>query len=131
MIGKAAGRFAAAMPGFLRPARSAPSATQAPDGFALVRRSTTLTDISRVEKHLPEILGRALARGWIDSNFSAALMADPKSLLARYQVYLPETVSIEVEMTETARQRIVVYDMPSAGVKRRVMYLQLVMLAGV
>lgn len=131
MIGIAAGRFASAMSAILRPARPVRATGNQQDGFALVRRSTNLHDISRVEKHLPEILGRALARGWIDTNFSAALLADPKSLLARYQVHLPVSISIEVEMTESARHRIVVYEATQSGAKRRVMYLQLVMLAGV
>ena len=87
-------------------------------------------DLARVERHLPEILGRALARAWIDGDFSDALRADPKGLLARYQVYLPTTVAIEIETTETQRQRIVVYENRQQGDRRRVMYLQLVMLAG-
>lgn len=101
-----------------------------PSDFALVRRSTNLKDIARVERYLPEILGRALARAWIDGDFSDALRADPKGLLAHYDVYLPMTVSIELETTETQRQRIVVYENRQHGERRRVMYLQLVMLAG-
>lgn len=98
--------------------------------FALVRRATTLQDIARVERHLPEILGRALARGWIDRPFSAALMADPKGLVARYGVFLPDSVRITVETTATQRQRIVVHEIRPDGTARRLMYLQLVMMAG-
>ena len=101
-----------------------------PADFALVRQSTHLQDIARVERHLPEILGRALARAWIDADFSTALRSDPKGLLAHYNVYLPTTVSIEIETTETQRQRIVVYENRQHGPRRRVMYLQRVMLAG-
>ncbi|MFD0857520.1 hypothetical protein [Roseovarius aquimarinus] len=113
-----------------RRAASEEKTTSGTDHFALVRRKTTLYDIARVERHLPEILGRALARGWIDRDFSAALMSDPKGLLARYDVHLADTISIEVEMTETQRQRVVVYERRPDGTKRRVMYLQLVMMAG-
>lgn len=102
----------------------------APDRFALVRRATTLQDIARVERHLPEILGRALARSWIDREFCAALMADPKALLARYDVFLPESVRIGVETSATQRQRIVVHETQPDGSARRLMYLQLVMMAG-
>lgn len=105
-------------------------ATPSRDGFALVRRATNLQDIRRIETHLPEILGRALARGWIDANFSTALMSDPKGLLASYNVFLPDNISIEVETTASQRQRIVVYENRANGEKRRVMYLQLVMMAG-
>lgn len=111
----------------ITPARRTQADSQ---GFALVRRATTLTDITRIEAHLPEILGRALARGWIDANFSAALMRDPKALLARYSVFLPENILIQVEDTATQRQRIVVYEQRPDGENRRVMYLQLVMMAG-
>lgn len=98
--------------------------------FALVRRVTQLDDLARVERHLPDILGRAMARAWIDPDFSADLMRDPKALLGRYDVHLPAHVSLQVETTEAGRQRIVVYDTSAAGIARRVMYLQLVMLAG-
>lgn len=111
-----------------RDAQPTPSAP--PSDFALVRRSTHLQDIARVERHLPEILGRALARAWIDTGFSETLRADPKGLLAHYNVFLPTTVSLEIETTETQRQRIVVYENRQNEDRRRVMYLQLVMLAG-
>lgn len=101
-----------------------------PSDFALVRQSTHLQDIARVERHLPEILGRALARAWIDMDFSNRLCSDPKGLLSHYNVFLPNTVSIELETTDTQRQRIVVYENRQHGERRRVMYLQLVMLAG-
>ena len=107
-----------------------PSSAMPSTDFALVRQSTHLQDIARVERHLPEILGRALARAWIDGDFSDTLRADPKGLLAHYNVYLPTTVSIEIETTETQRQRIMVYENRQQGDPRRVMYLQLVMLAG-
>lgn len=98
--------------------------------FSLVRHATTLQDIARVERHLPEILGRALARSWIDPHFAADLLADPKGLLARYEVFLPANVVIQVEANPDQRQRIVVYDRGAGGALRRLMYLQLVMMAG-
>lgn len=103
---------------------------QGGDAFPLVRRSTNLHDISLVERHLPEILGRALARSWIDRAFSAALLADPKALLAQHDIQLPGAVSIDVEMTATQRHRLVVYEQRPDGERRRMMYLQLVMMAG-
>lgn len=106
------------------------STGQTSDDFPLVRRSTNLCDIALVERHLPEILGRALARSWIDRAFSAALLADPKGLLANHDIHLPASVTIEVEMTQTQRHRLVVYEKRPDGEKRRVMYLQLVMMAG-
>jgi hypothetical protein len=98
--------------------------------FALVRHATTLSDVAKVEQHLPEIMGRALARGWVDSAFNTALMANPKGLLAAHHVFLPDSISLEVETTASQRLRIVVYERTAHGGKRRVMYLQLVMMAG-
>jgi len=114
----------------VRSLRRGSGADASPERFALVRRATTLQDIARVERHLPEILGRALARSWIDREFCAALMADPKGLLARYDVFLPDSVRIEVETSATQRQRIVVHETRPDGTARRLMYLQLVMMAG-
>ena len=107
-----------------------PKAANADGGFALVRRPTSFQDINRIEQHLPEILGRALARGWIDRNFTQALLTNPKGLLENYDVFLPDNITIEVETTEAQRQRILVYEHRTNGEKRRVMYLQLVMMAG-
>mgnify|MGYP000364804937 CR=1 FL=1 len=100
------------------------------DRFALVRRKTNLQDIARVERHLPEILGRAMARSWIDAGFAEALMADPEGLLARYGVFLPSNVRIDLETSPTQRQRIIVHELMPNGEARRLMYLQLVMMAG-
>lgn len=71
-----------------------------------------------------------MARGWIDRNFTQALLTNPKGLLENYDVFLPDNITIEVETTEAQRQRILVYEHRTNGEKRRVMYLQLVMMAG-
>lgn len=105
-------------------------AAPAPGGFALVQSETRMHDLPAVEKHLPEILGRALARGWIDRHFRAALACDPKGLLERYGVHLPQSISIEVEAAPNTRERIVVYEGAAPGARRRLLYLQLVMVAG-
>nr|WP_296430027.1 hypothetical protein [Roseovarius sp. BRH_c41] len=132
MESKGTGRLAGALSRFrtLRKAAGQATPVRTSDEFPLVRRSTNLCDITLVERHLPEILGRALARSWIDRAFSTALLADPKGLLANHDIHLPDTVSIEVEMTQTQRHRLVVYEQRPGGDRRRVMYLQLVMMAG-
>ncbi|SPF80064.1 hypothetical protein [Pseudoprimorskyibacter insulae] len=100
------------------------------DDWGLVRRRTTLRDTEKVIKHLPDILGRALARSWIDPTFSAAMMQDPLELLARHNVFLPDNISIVIETTASERQRVVVYERTLDGRRRRLLYLQLVMMAG-
>ena len=77
-----------------------------------------------VRKYLPDILGRVLARVWIDAK-------DPQKTLEFNGVYLPEDMSIEFQKPNSDRPRIVVYEQrPNSKFKLRVLYLQLVMMAG-
>lgn len=98
--------------------------------FTLVKRIVKLRDVKNVEKHLPEIIGKALARAWVDRYFSVELMRDPKGLLHSHGVHLPDNISIETETAANERQRIVVYERQTNGALRRLLYLQLVMMAG-
>lgn len=103
---------------------------QAQEPWGLVRRKTTLGNTDKVIRHLPDILGRALARSWIDPRFSDSLMSDPLGLLASHNVFLPDNIRIEIETTASERQRVVVYERGLDGRDKRLLYLQLVMMAG-
>ena len=84
-----------------------------------------------VRKFLPDILGRVLARIWIDSDFREQFSTDPQKTLEFNGVYLPEDMSIEFQKPNSDRPRIVVYEQrPNSKFKLRVLYLQLVMMAG-
>ena len=84
-----------------------------------------------VRKFLPDILGRVLARIWIDSNFKEEFEQDPQKTLEFNGVYLPEDMSIEFQKPNSDRPRIVVYEQrPNSRFKLRVLYLQLIMMAG-
>lgn len=115
------------LPAPARPAREDRHA----DAFDLVRTETHLKNRAQVERYLPDILGRALARIWIDPLFRDRFAAEPVATLAAYGVFLPDTISIVFETEGTARPRVVVYEQrgPLAP-KRRMLYLQLVMMAG-
>tara|TARA_Y100000994_G_scaffold224974_1_gene207026 strand:- start:156 stop:551 length:396 start_codon:yes stop_codon:yes gene_type:complete len=90
-----------------------------------------LKNRTEVRKHLPEILGRVLARIWIDTNFKEEFANDPQKTLEFNGVYLPEDMSIEFQKPNSDRPRIVVYEQrPKSKFKLRVLYLQLVMMAG-
>jgi hypothetical protein len=112
--------------------RAAPQATRLTDdtGFALVDSETRLGGLPEIERYLPDILGRAMARGWIDPSFRDALASDAKGLLLRYGIHLPDSIGIEIEPGSGGRERVVVYDTPPGGPRRRLLYLQLVMMAG-
>ena len=86
---------------------------------------------SEVRKLLPDILGRVLARVWIDTDFKEQFAQDPQKTLEFNGVYLPEDMSIEFQKPNSDRPRIVVYEQrPNSKFKLRVLYLQLVMMAG-
>lgn len=105
---------------------------EAPDGskFGLVRHETYLRDTEQVKRFLPDILGRALARIWVDRHFREAFAADPLGTMADYNVYLPKTIDVEFETEGVTRPRIVVYEQRAGKERRRLLYLQLVMKAG-
>ncbi len=107
-------------------------APQAPeDGkFGLVRQETHLRDTDQVKRFLPDILGRALARIWVDRYFRDDFAADPIGTMAQYNVFLPQGIEVEFETEGVTRPRIVVYEQRRAGPRRRLLYLQLVMKAG-
>ena len=84
-----------------------------------------------VKKFLPDILGRVLARIWIDSEFREEFSVDPQKTLEFNGVYLPEDMYIEFQKPNSDRPKIVVYQQrPRSKFKLRVLYLQLVMMAG-
>ena len=49
----------------------------------------------QIQKYLPEVLGQALARTWIDKRFLDAFYEYPVEVLERGGVYLPDSVSVE------------------------------------
>ena len=90
-----------------------------------------LKNRSEVRKFLPDILGRVLARIWIDSKFKEEFEQDPQKTLEFNGVYLPDDMSIEFQKPNSDRPRIVVYEQrPNSKFRLRVLYLQLIMMAG-
>ena len=99
--------------------------------FSLYEGERHFTDREDVRQHLPDILGKALARTWIDNEFHKAFDRDPVGTLGSHGVFIPSTMSIEFQRKTSDRPRIVVYEQnPNSKFKARVLYLQLVMMAG-
>ena len=99
--------------------------------FLLYEGERHFTDREDVRQNLPDILGKALARTWIDNEFHQAFDHDPVGTLASHGVFIPNTMSIEFQRKTSDRPRIVVYEQnPNSKFKARVLYLQLVMMAG-
>jgi len=99
--------------------------------FQLVNGNLRLESREDVRNLLPDILGKVLARVWLDSNFHREFSQDPQKTLENNGVFLPENMSIEFQKQNTDRPRIVVFEQkPGSKFKLRVFYLQLVMMAG-
>ena len=97
----------------------------------LVNGNISLSSRDEVKKLLPDIIGKALARIWIDPIFHKDFSLDPQTTLEKNGVYLPETMVVEFQKPNSDRPRIVVYERrPGSKFKVRIFYLQLVMMAG-
>ena len=99
--------------------------------FELVNGNIQLQTREDVRSLLPDILGKVLARVWLDPSFHREFSQDPQKTLESNGVFLPENMSIEFQKQNTDRPRIVVFEQkPGTKFKLRVFYLQLVMMAG-
>jgi len=107
------------------------SAETSQQSFSLYDGERRFTGRDDVREFLPDILGKALARTWIDADFRSAFDNDPGGTLESHGVFLPENMLIEFQRQNADRPRIVVYEQrPNSKFKARVLYLQLVMMAG-
>jgi len=111
--------------------QGAAAGDRGPSPFDLVAEAISLDDTAQIQRYLPDILGRALARAWIDAAFRAAFCADPKATLATHRIRLPASITIAV-ITEGQTRPMVVVSEAAQGDRaaRRLLYLQLVMVAG-
>ena len=97
----------------------------------LVDKDLILKNRTEVKKYLPDILGRVLARIWIDQSFKESFKLDPKQVLNDNGVYLPEEMILEFQKPNSDRPKIIVYEKnQKSNFKVRGVQLQLVMLAG-
>ena len=74
---------------------------------------------------IPDILGRALARSWIDTDYKKALSFDVKSTLAKGGVIIPDEYECQYEASSGQRAKIVVYEKTSSNFRIRVCGLSL------
>ena len=82
----------------------------------------------QIQEFLPEVLGQALARTWIDSRFLDAFYKFPVEVLERDGVYLPEHISVEFKKEQKSRPKVTVYE-NSINEKRKILELKLIMVA--
>jgi hypothetical protein len=98
--------------------------------FKLVEENIEFLDRETVKQKLPDILGRALARSWIDERYKEFLERDLKGTLRSGGVILPEEYDCVFEKSGTQRAKIVVYEQqPNNKFKLRVCGFSLTMMA--
>ena len=97
----------------------------------LVDKDLILKNREDVKKYLPDILGRVLARIWIDKSFKENFKSNPRQVLNDNGVFLPDDMVLEFQKPNSDRPKIIVYEKKNgSNFKIRVVQLQLVMLAG-
>ena len=87
-----------------------------------------LENEEQIQEFLPEVLGQALARTWIDKRFLNAFHDFPIEILERGGVFLPDHISIEFKKEEKSRPRVIVYENTKKN-KRKLLELKLIMVA--
>lgn len=82
----------------------------------------------QIQEFLPDVLGQALARTWIDKRFLEAFYDFPLEVLERGGVYLPDHISVEFQKEKKSRPKVVVYENED-NKKRKLLELKLIMVA--
>ena len=82
----------------------------------------------QITELLPDVLGQALARSWIDKRFLEAFYQFPVEILERGGVYLPEHISVEFLKEQKSRPRVIVYECQN-NKRRKLLELKLIMVA--
>ena len=87
-----------------------------------------LETTEQIKDFLPEVLGQALARTWVDKRFLNAFTDFPIQVLERGGVYLPDSISVEFTKEEKSRPKVIVYEMLSKK-RKKILELKLIMVA--
>ena len=83
---------------------------------------------AQIQEFLPDILGQALARTWVDKRFLDAFYDQPKEILERAGVFLPKSISVEFIKKDNERPKVIVYQKKGSK-STRLLELKLVMVA--
>jgi len=81
-----------------------------------------------VKRLLPDILGQALARAWVDKRFLEAFTNHPVEILERGGIYLPRSIQIVFEKEDQSRPKVTIYSVTGNNMKK-VLELKLILVA--
>lgn len=91
----------------------------------------TVIDAKQIKDKITDYLGAVLARCWYDKELLADLEHNAHRTLRHIGILLPSELEIKVEKPNLQRPRLVIYEHNiERTFKRRVCYLQMIMLAG-
>lgn len=112
------------------PAQEQPAAALS-DGFQAEPPISFVIDPQNVRERIVDYLGAVLARCWIDPNLMDELDKAPHRALRHIGIVLPDEFDLRVERPHRDRPRLVLYECNQERTfKRRICYLQLIMMAG-
>ena len=91
----------------------------------------TVINKADVKDRIMDYLGAVLSRCWFDKELLRGLENTPHRALRRIGVLLPEDLDLKLERLDLQRPRLVLYEWNKERTfKKRICYLQMIMLAG-
>lgn len=91
----------------------------------------TVIDKADVKDRIMDYLGAVLSRCWFDKELLRGLEHNPHRALRRIGVLLPDDLDLKLERPDLQRPRLVLYEWNKERTfKKRICYLQMIMLAG-
>ncbi len=88
-------------------------------------------DPRQIKDRIIDYLGAVLARCWLDRSLLEQIEAHPHRALRSLGILLPDEIDIKVERFNLERPRLVIFEYNQERTfRRRVCYLQLIMMAG-
>ena len=88
-------------------------------------------DSRQIKERIIDYLGAVLARCWLDRTLLEQIETHPHRELRSLGILLPDEIDIKVERFNLERPRLVIFEYNQERTyRRRVCYLQLIMMAG-
>ena len=81
-----------------------------------------------IQTYLPDVIGQALARTWVDKRFLDAFFEYPNEILERGGVYLPDRIELEFIKEEKSRPKVTVFEKTRNG-RKKLLELKIIMVA--